>query len=88
MSKIKEMIKAGATIVDVRSEAEFQGGHFKGSLNIPVQQIEAHLHKLDPSKTIIVCCASGGRSEMAKMIMNARGFNDVINVGAWQNLNS
>jgi phage shock protein E len=88
MSRIADLINKGATIVDVRSEAEFQTGHFNGSLNIPVQLLELQLHKLDPAKTIIVCCASGGRSEMAKMIMNARGFEDVINVGAWQNLNS
>jgi rhodanese-related sulfurtransferase len=88
MSSIAKMIKDGATIIDVRSMAEYEQGHFSGSLNIPVQQLEASLHKIDSSKTILVCCASGGRSEMAKVLMNARGFDDVINVGAWQNLDS
>ncbi len=32
---LKELVKQGAVIVDVRTPAEYQGGHIKGSINIP-----------------------------------------------------
>ena len=32
----KALVEAGAIIIDVRSPQEFDGGHIKGSKNIPV----------------------------------------------------
>ena len=44
MDNIKKLIKTGkATIVDVRSAAEFMGGHVAGSINIPLQEIPKRL---------------------------------------------
>ena len=76
----------GAIIVDVRSPAEFSMGHAEGSLNFPLQELESHMHKLDKSKKILLCCASGSRSGVAAAILKARGFADVINAGPWGNL--
>ena len=56
------LVKNGALIVDVRSKGEFAGGQIKGSINIPVDQLQNNLGKLkDKNKTIITCCASGMR---------------------------
>lgn len=35
-----DLVKQGAVIVDVRSKSEYAGGHIKGSLNIPVDQLD------------------------------------------------
>ena len=52
------LVKNGALIVDVRSKGEFAGGHIKGSINIPLDQLQNNLGKLkDKNKTIITCCA-------------------------------
>ena len=40
------MMENKKSIVDVRSRAEFMGGHVVGSVNIPLQEIEKHLEKI------------------------------------------
>lgn len=83
-----DLVKKGAIILDVRSKREFAGGHIKGSINIPVDQLENNLSKLkDKNKTIITCCASGMRSGSAKTILSKNGYTDVHNGGGWGGLN-
>jgi rhodanese-related sulfurtransferase len=83
-----ELVKQGATILDVRSKAEYASGHIKGSMNIPVEQLANNLGKLkDKQKVIITCCASGMRSASAKGILSSNGFTNVYNGGGWQSLN-
>lgn len=83
-----DLVKNGAIILDVRTPAEYKGGHIKGSKNIPLQTLTNELGKLDKSKTIITCCASGMRSAQAKSILKSKGFNEVHNGGGWASLNS
>jgi rhodanese-related sulfurtransferase len=81
-----ELIKQGAIILDVRSKGEFQSGHIKGSINIPVDVLSSNLGKLKKDKTIITCCASGMRSASAKSILQSNGFANVHNGGGWMSL--
>ena len=81
-----ELIKHGAIIVDVRSKGEFQGGHLKGSVNIPLQNLRESFSKLRKDKPIITCCASGARSASAKSILKSNGYTDVHNGGPWTKL--
>lgn len=84
---IHEVINNGAIILDVRTKAEFQRGHVKGSINIPLDQLSHNLSKLDRKKTIVTCCASGMRSASAKGMLRAKGFEQVHNGGSWQSVN-
>jgi rhodanese-related sulfurtransferase len=60
------MSEFSGTIVDVRTRAEFSGGHVAHSVNIPLQEIMDHVDEIKQMKTpIIFCCASGGRSGQA-----------------------
>lgn len=79
---------ASGSIVDVRSPAEFRGGHVPGSLNIPLQSISQQLPKLRKlNAPIILCCASGNRSGMAHRQLTGTGLT-TINGGSWQNVNA
>lgn len=81
------LVKQGATILDVRSKGEYDGGHIKGSMNIPVDNLNSGLSKLkDKSKPIITCCASGMRSAAAKGILKSNGYTQVYNGGSWRSL--
>lgn len=81
-----EDLKNG-TIVDVRTPAEFQGGHVPGSINVPLQELDRSLLKLRQMKSpIIACCASGNRSGMAARNLNSLDIK-AINGGSWQNVN-
>jgi len=81
-----ELVNRGATIIDVRSKGEFDGGHIKGSVNIPLQTLEKHLSKIKKDKPVITCCASGMRSASAAGILKSNGFKEVYNGGGWHSL--
>ena len=83
--KLKKYLAEGVTIVDVRSKTEFEGGHLRNSINIPLDSLPKHIGGLDKSKPIVTCCASGVRSGSAKRMLEAQGF-DVINGGGWMSL--
>lgn len=74
------------TVVDVRTEAEFVSGHAEGAINVPVGDLMGRLEELRKiDGTIVLCCASGGRSAMAKMMLAQQGFNNLEDVGPWYN---
>ena len=83
---LAEVISRGATILDVRTNAEFVTGHIKGSVNIPVSVLTNQLGKLKKDKPVITCCASGMRSSSARSILLSNGFKEVYNAGSWYNL--
>ena len=80
------IIKEDAFLVDVRTPAEFAGGHVKGSVNIPLDTVASQLSKFQNKKNIIVFCQSGGRSGQAKTILEQNGFTNVVNGGTWNNV--
>ena len=81
-NEVEAALKAGATIVDVRSRDEFQSGHFPGAINIPLDQISAHLDELgSPEQPVILYCHSGMRSGSAMHIVKGGGFKNVVNAG-------
>jgi phage shock protein E len=74
------------TILDVRSEAEFSGGHVKGSLNIPLHELPSRMEEVKSlNEPLILCCASGGRSGQAHLYLKQLGI-DCHNAGSWLNV--
>ena len=82
----KEVISNGAVILDVRTKGEYQTGHIRNSVNIPVDNLQQNLKKLNKNKPIITCCASGARSASARKILQSNGFENVYNGGSWFSL--
>ena len=76
----------GGVIVDVRTPGEFAGGSVKGSINIPLNNLQGQLSRLKKDKPVITCCASGMRSASARSILTSNGFAEVYNGGSWYNL--
>jgi rhodanese-related sulfurtransferase len=86
MEDLQALKAAGAQIVDVRTPAEFSQGHVPQSVNIPLDPFQARLGELDPARAVLLCCASGARSGMAKAILDKAGFSQVHNAGPWTRL--
>lgn len=81
-SIIKDKIKAGARIVDVRTASEFEDEAYPGAVNIPLNVLPAKLDELGPKDAAIVLyCASGARSATAARLLKQAGFTDVVNAG-------
>jgi phage shock protein E len=82
-----QLLINGAIIIDVRSKGEFDGGNIKSSINIPLDQLNKNLSLLkDKNNPIILCCASGMRSGMAKKMLQSHGYLQVYNGGSWSSL--
>jgi rhodanese-related sulfurtransferase len=83
-----EEVLATAHLLDVRSSAEFEGGHVPGARLLPNSELPTRLAELEEwrSEEIWLICQSGGRSGRAGQLLKAEGFN-VVNVrggtGAW-----
>jgi phage shock protein E len=82
-----EALKSGAVIIDVRTTAEYSGGHVAGSKNIPLNELPANLSSLSKSTPIVFCCASGARSGSAAKFASDQGFT-AFNGGPWTRVNS
>jgi len=82
----RSLIINGAQIVDVRSQSEYDQGAVPGSIHIPLAEIGVRHTELDKSKAIIVVCASGVRSGIAKWILKSKNLGPIYNAGAWSSL--
>ena len=71
---LNELMALGAIVVDVRTPSEYKDGHVKGSINLPLQTLNANLNKLKKDQVIITCCRSGNRSGMARRMLKSNGF--------------
>jgi rhodanese-related sulfurtransferase len=66
---------ADVQVVDCREPYEWQAGRIEGSIHIPLNTILAGAtDQLDAEKTTVVVCRSGNRSELASLMLQARGF--------------
>lgn len=65
-------------VVDVRRSKEYNSGHITGAINIDFYKSSfvEDINKLDKSKTTVVYCKSGNRSNKSALIMDSLGFTD------------
>jgi len=86
---LQEWINSGeVSIVDVRTPEEFAGGNVAGSVNIPLNEVEARTEELRSMQPLVLCCLSGGRSGQATDYLQSKGFEKVVNGGAWTSVNA
>jgi phage shock protein E len=77
-----------ATIVDVRTREEFQGGHVANSINVPLQELGLRLQEIkNLPQPLILCCASGMRSASATSMLKSMGIA-CENGGSWFEVNA
>jgi len=86
IAMLPELRKNGAMLIDVRSAGEFASGHAPGTINIPLQELGSRLGEIPKSSPVVLCCASGTRSGMAKLLLRTKGYSMVHNVGTWSKL--
>ena len=83
MNSFKEILLSPSTsIIDVRTEQEFNAAHLDGAKNIPLLDLPYRLQEIkEMSQPIVVYCLSGGRSSMAVNVLKQQGIEDVYNGG-------
>lgn len=70
--ELADRMAQGATLIDVRTEAEYARGHIPGALLVPVDELRQRLGEL-PAGDLIVHCAVGVRGHTACRILAGHG---------------
>ena len=91
-SKIKaeralEVVRGGATLLDVREGGEWKSGHASGAIHIPLGDIDKAPRRLRQGRPVVVMCASGMRSRTAAKHLRGLGWDAASLSGgmmAWQ----
>ena len=79
-SAVRGLAEAGAAILDVREKGEYEAGHIRGAVNVPLSELRDRLGELPKDRPLYLHCRSGQRSYYACRILAARGFRDVYNI--------
>lgn len=78
------------TVLDIRTPAEYQGGHIKGAKNIDfnAKDFESQIQVLDKSKPYLVRCQGGGRSSRSLKLFQKLGFEKIYHldggISSWE----
>lgn len=76
-AEVAERLKSGdSLLVDVRTRQEWDGGHIKGALHIPLHEIDRRKDELNRHETreLVCYCRTGSRSVMAAAKLRKHGF--------------
>ncbi len=65
-------------VLDVRRNGEWQKGHIKGAMHIPLHELKVNIDKLPNDKQIWVHCAGGFRASIATSILDSAGKKVVL----------
>lgn len=70
-------------LLDVRTKEEYEEGHIKDSILLPVNELAQDIEKKVENKQqeIIVYCRSGNRSKQAVMLLLEIGYTNVKDLG-------
>lgn len=77
VAQAERLMEAGAVLLDVREQGEWDSGHADKALHVPLGQLQPTAFPTD--STIVAVCRSGNRSSQAASILAAAGL-DVVNL--------
>ena len=70
-------VAANKFILDVRPAADFARGHFKGAVNLPIEEMEKDFAKVPKDVPVFVNCATGAKSQKTYDILGRKGYTNV-----------
>ncbi len=79
-AELKALVAKGARLVDVRTPAEYEGGHIAGAVNVPVDTVAQASASWDKALPVVVYCQTGSRSLNAAGYLTGQGFSHVYNL--------
>ncbi len=86
VTKVRELTRQGAVIIDVREDDEYAQGHIAGASNLPLSRIRDQLEKIPKDRNIYLYCRMGQRSYFAATALQHLGFSRVSSyqVDSWR----
>lgn len=81
--EVRDALRNGAIILDVRDIHAFNTGHVPGSLHIPLGELLPGLARIPRHAPVVTCNAEAAESAAAAEILAAHGFV-ALNGGRWE----
>jgi rhodanese-related sulfurtransferase/predicted transcriptional regulator len=83
--EVKVLLKDNAVLLDVRPRQEFDAGHLRGAINIPIDQLQDRFEELGRGRQIITYCRGEYClfADEAAELLRANGFDVVRLEGGW-----
>ena len=69
------MVAAGAQLIDVRADHEWEAGHLPGATHIALPELPARVEEIDKDRPVILYCRGGNRSTMATVALGEAGYD-------------
>jgi phage shock protein E len=86
-SVIEKDLQNGAVLLDVRTLEEFNIAHIEKATLLPLQSMETgQFPSVEMTSKIYVYCRSGNRSAEAEKLLNDQGYNNIVDLGAMNNV--
>lgn len=80
VSDVRDLYESGAFIIDARERAEYEEGHIKSAINIPLSEFRERLDEIPKDRPVYIHCLSGQRSYYMVRELNLRGWDNVVNI--------
>ena len=81
------LAQKNVTVVDVRSQEEFDAGHVTGAVHVPIEELESRLAELPADQPVVTYCnmfhPGTSRGERAAALLAERGFDAVVLEGGY-----
>lgn len=77
---IRPLVEEGAYILDVRPPEDYQKGHIKNAVNIPLGQIRKRYDEIPRDRPVYVHCKLGQTSYNVVMALQHLGFDNIFNI--------
>ena len=80
LTQVRELVESNACIIDVREKGEFDAGHLKNAVNIPLSQLRQRMAEIPKDRPVYLHCRSSQRSYNAIMALQHCGFDNLYNI--------
>ncbi|WP_062106506.1 FAD-dependent oxidoreductase [Bacillus niameyensis] len=88
VSEVRELVENHAFIIDAREKNEYEAGHLKTAINIPLSEFRNRLDEIPKDKPVYIHCRSGQRSYNMVMALKNLGYTNVFNIsGSYLGIN-
>jgi len=84
-AEARALLQKGGRVIDVRTPAEYQGGHLDNAVNIPLAELGERAAREFPDRNtpLLLHCASGARSAAGQRLLQKLGYQSVVNLGSY-----
>jgi len=80
VDKVRELAENNSYILDVRERFEYERGHLKEAINIPLSELRDRISEIPMDKPVYLHCRTGQRSYNAVRALQNVGYQNVYNI--------